>query len=58
LSTFRLRCKSEVLLGQNYQITSGTFFAGYVSMPAALMLESNPALTPQELRRIADEDCA
>jgi Subtilase family len=38
---------------QKYQITSGTSFsAAYVSALAALMLERNPALTPQELRAI------
>jgi hypothetical protein len=36
---------------QKYQVTSGTSFsAAYVSALAALMLERNPALTPQELR--------
>ncbi len=36
---------------QKYQITSGTSFsAAYVSALAALMLEHNPALTPQALR--------
>lgn len=38
---------------QKYQITSGTSFsAAYVSALAALMLERNPALKPQELRAI------
>ena len=38
---------------QKYQITSGTSFsAAYVSGVAALMLERNPALKPQELRAI------
>lgn len=36
-----------------YQITSGTSFsAAYVSGLAALMLERNPALTPDELRTV------
>jgi subtilisin family serine protease len=36
-----------------YQMTSGTSFsAAYVSGLAALMLERNPALKPQELRAI------
>jgi subtilisin family serine protease len=38
---------------QKYQITSGTSFsAAYVSGVAALMLERNPALKPEELRAI------
>jgi subtilisin family serine protease len=38
---------------QKYQITSGTSFsAAYVSGVAALMLERNPALKPEELRTI------
>ncbi len=38
---------------QKYQITSGTSFsAAYVSGVAALLLERNPALTPDELRAI------
>ena len=38
---------------QKYQITSGTSFsAAYVSGVAALMLERNPALKPDELRAI------
>ena len=36
-----------------YQMTSGTSFsAAYVSGVAALMLERNPALKPEELRAI------
>src|SRR5712691_5612957 len=38
---------------EKYQMTSGTSFsAAYVSALAALMLERNPALKPQELRGI------
>ncbi len=38
---------------QKYQMTSGTSFsAAYVSALAALMLERNPGLKPQELRAI------
>jgi Subtilase family len=38
---------------QKYQITSGTSFsAAYVSGLAALMLERNPALKPEELRAV------
>ena len=42
---------------EKYQITSGTSFsAAYVSGVAALMLERNPALKPNDLRAILDED--
>ena len=42
---------------EKYQITSGTSFsAAYVSGVAALMLERNPALKPNDLRAILDEN--
>ncbi|MBN8986835.1 MAG: S8 family serine peptidase [Rhizobiales bacterium] len=41
---------------EKYQITSGTSFsAAYVSGVAALMLERNPALKPNDLRRILEK---
>ena len=42
---------------EKYQITSGTSFsAAYVSGVAALILERNPALKPNDVRAILDED--
>ncbi len=42
---------------EKYQITSGTSFsAAYVSGVAALMLERNPALKPNDVRAHPDED--